>query len=73
MRRVDRNHLAGDQPIEQHADTGEMLLDRRSRYTSAELLYISGDMDGLDFIERANPLRFRSLLRTRRVGSVELR
>jgi hypothetical protein len=29
MRRIDRDDLAGDQPVEQHADRGEVLLDRR--------------------------------------------
>jgi hypothetical protein len=57
MRRVNRSHLAGDQPVEQHADAGEMLLDRGSRHAPAELLDIGGDLDRLDFIKSANPVR----------------
>src|SRR5713101_4039865 len=56
MRRVNRNHLAGHQPVEQHADAREMLLDGRSRHALAELLYISGDMNRRDFIEPADAL-----------------
>ena len=29
MRRIGGDDLAGDQPVEQHADRGEVLLDRR--------------------------------------------
>jgi hypothetical protein len=39
---------AGDEPIEQHADGGEVLLDRRLRHSLLERLYIGGDVDGLD-------------------------
>ena len=56
MCRVNGNYLAGDQPVEQHADAGEMLLDGGCRHTPAELLYIGGDMHRLDFIEPANSL-----------------
>jgi hypothetical protein len=31
MRRIDRENLADDEPVEQHADRGQMLLDGRSR------------------------------------------
>jgi hypothetical protein len=56
MRRVNRTHPASHEPVEQHADAGEMLLDGRRRHAPAELLYISGDIDRRDFIEPTDPL-----------------
>src|SRR5712692_11717057 len=55
MRRVNRNDLAGDQPVEQHADTGEMLLDRGRFHPLAQALDVLSDVDRLDLIERADP------------------
>ena len=56
MRRVRRHDLAGHQPVEHHADAGEMLLDRRRRHFPAELLDIGGDMDRLNVPELARPV-----------------
>jgi hypothetical protein len=40
MRGVNRNHLAGEQPIEQRADAGEMLLKQtRQTYDGRAALY----------------------------------
>jgi hypothetical protein len=58
MRRVNRNHLARDQPIKEHAYTGEMLLNGWCRHAPAKLLYISGDLDRLDLSEATNALPF---------------
>src|SRR6266851_6045770 len=55
MRRVNRNHLAGHQPVEQHADTSEMLLDRGRLHALAQALDVLSDVDRLDLIERADP------------------
>jgi len=40
--------LAGDQPIDQHADGGQVLLDGRLLEILAERLNIGGDMQRLD-------------------------
>jgi hypothetical protein len=42
--RIVRHDLADDQPVEQHADRRELLLDRRRRDLDLQLLYISGDV-----------------------------
>jgi len=47
MRRIRWNDLAGHQPVEQHADAGQMLLDRWCRPFAAQLLDIGGDMHRL--------------------------
>jgi len=47
-RRVYWHHLAGDEPIEQHAHGGELLLDARRRMGLLECLYISGDIERPD-------------------------
>jgi len=46
--RVHGQHLADDQPIEQHADGGEVLLDRRLGRRLLQHLDIGGDVHGLD-------------------------
>jgi hypothetical protein len=43
-RRVGRHDLAGDQPVEQHPDRGQLLLDRRRRNLDLQLLYISSNV-----------------------------
>ena len=48
MGRIGRDDLAGDQPVEQHAYRGEVLLDRRLLKILAERLDIGGDMQRLD-------------------------
>ena len=47
-RRVSRHRLAGDEPVEQHAHGGELLLDARRRMGLLERLYISGDIERPD-------------------------
>jgi hypothetical protein len=42
---------AGDQPVKQHADGGEMLLHRRLFKLFSERLDVSGDMQRLDLVE----------------------
>ena len=44
----DRHDLAGDQPVEEHPDGGQVLLDRRGGEPGLELLDVGGDGDGLD-------------------------
>ena len=46
--RIDRHDLAHDQPVEQHPDAGEMLLDGGRRNPLQQLLDVGGDVDGLD-------------------------
>jgi hypothetical protein len=48
MGRIGGDDLAGDEPVEQHADGGEVLLDRRLFEILAERLDIGGDMQRLD-------------------------
>ena len=48
MRRAGRNHLAGDEPVEQHAQTGEMLLDGRAGPLALKFLDVGGHMERLD-------------------------
>jgi hypothetical protein len=43
---------ASDEPIEQHADGGEVLLDGRLRHSLLERLYIGGDVERLDIDQR---------------------
>src|ERR1017187_8583927 len=58
VRRVRRHHLPDDEPVEQHADTGQMLLDRGSRALALQQFDIRGHMYRLDAPERVNPLPF---------------
>ena len=51
-RRVCRHDLAGDQPIEQHAHGGELLLHGRRRMGPLERLYIGGDIERPDRRQR---------------------
>ena len=44
MSRIGRDDLARDQPVEQHADGGEVLLDRRLLEILAERLDVGGDV-----------------------------
>ncbi len=49
--RVEGDHLAGDQPIEQHPDRGQVLLHGGLGARLPELLDIGGHMNGLDLVE----------------------
>jgi hypothetical protein len=53
MRWVGRDHLAGNQPVEQHADSGQMLLHRRLFEILPQCLDVGGDMQRLDIGELA--------------------
>ena len=44
--RIGRHDLAGDEPIEQHAHGGELLLHARRRMGLLECLDICGDIEG---------------------------
>ena len=48
VRRIGRDNLADDEPIEQHADGGEVLLDRRLLKILAERLDIGRDVQRLN-------------------------
>ncbi len=54
MRRIGRDDLADDEPVEQHADGGEMLLDRRLLEILPKGLDIGGDVQRLDIGEVAD-------------------
>ena len=54
MSRIGRDDLAGDQPVEQHADGGEVLLDRRLLEILAKRLDIGRDMQRLDIGDLAD-------------------
>ena len=62
--RVGGDDLAGDQPVEQHADGGEVLLDRRLLEILAERLDIGGDVQRLDVGELADACAGRTRRRT---------
>jgi Periplasmic binding proteins and sugar binding domain of LacI family len=48
MRRIGRDNLADDEPVEQHADRGEVLLDRRLLEILPKPFDIGGDLQRLD-------------------------
>jgi len=50
--------LAGNQPVEQHANAGEMLFDGRGRVFGLQPFDVGGDVDRLDLAERGDPLPF---------------
>ena len=58
MRWVRRHHLPRHQPIEQHTDAGQVLLDGGRRHFLGELLDIGGDMHRLHVLQPVNPLPF---------------
>src|ERR1039458_7609488 len=58
VRWVRRHHLTRYQPVEQHPDTSQMLLDRGSRPLALQLLDVGRDVHRLDAPEFANPLPF---------------
>ena len=53
---IGGDDLAGDQPIDQHADGGQVLLDRRLLKILAERLDIGGDVERLDVGESGRVL-----------------
>ena len=56
MRRVGGDDLAGDQPVEQHADRGQVLLDRRLRHRVLQVLDIGRHMQRLDIGNAADAM-----------------
>ena len=46
--RIDGDHLANDEPIEQHTDCGQVLFNRGCCQTHLQRLYIGRYMYGLD-------------------------
>ena len=53
--RVDRHHLAGDEPIEQMTDRGEPLLDARRRELARRGLDPGGDVHRLTALIASTP------------------
>jgi hypothetical protein len=51
---IGGDDLAGDEPVEQHADGGQVLFDRRLFEVLAERLDIGGDMERLDIGDLAD-------------------
>jgi len=54
VRRVDREDLADDEPIKQHANGREVLLDGRFGGRRLQSLDVGGDVHGLDIGELAD-------------------
>ena len=50
-RGVERQDLADDEPVEEHPERREVLLDGRRRERSGELLDVGRDHHGLDLVE----------------------
>ena len=50
-RGIEGEHLADDEPVKQHAQRRQVLLDARGGERSGELLDVSGDHHGLDLVE----------------------
>ena len=57
MSRVDRDHLADDEPVEQHAHRGEVLFDSRLLMRRADRLEIRADVERLDLDQIGNAMR----------------
>ena len=56
MRRIGCDDLAGHEPIEQHADRGQVLLDCRLRHGFLQALNIGRDVQRLDVGQLADPV-----------------
>ena len=55
---IGGDNLAGDQPVEQHADGSQVLLDRRLRHRRLQVLDIGRDVERLDIGDLANAVPF---------------
>ena len=53
--RVERDHLADHQPVEQHADGRQVLFDGRRRIGLRQLLDVGGHHHRLDLLQRQTP------------------
>ena len=49
---IEGEDLADDEPVEEHAQRGQVLLDARSGKRARELLDVGGDHHGLHLVER---------------------
>jgi len=56
--RIGGDHLAGDQPVEQHPDRGQVLLDRWFGHAALELLDIGGHVQRLEIVQAAELVVF---------------
>lgn len=65
--RVGCDDLANDQPVEEHADCRQVLLDRGLRQALSEHIYIGGHMQWLDIDD------FREVLRLTPCGKLQNR
>jgi hypothetical protein len=54
---VGRDHLAQHQPIEEHLDSGQVLLDGRPRTALRKLLNVGRHVDGFDPAQLSDPVR----------------
>ena len=48
MGRIDVDYMAGDEPVQQHAERSQVLLDGRRRHLGLQVLNESGNMERLD-------------------------
>jgi hypothetical protein len=48
MGRIDVDDMPGDEPVQQHAERGQMLLDGRRRHLGLQVLNESGNVKRLD-------------------------
>lgn len=71
-RRVDPHDMAGDQPVEQHADRRELLLDARRRVVLAQMLDIGGDVHRLDVGQPGDPMIVAPMAKSGRRPAVGL-
>src|SRR5690349_1713993 len=58
MGRIGWNHLACNEPVEEHADAGEMLLDGRCRVITLQRLYVGRNVEWLELAQVCNPAFF---------------
>jgi hypothetical protein len=54
VRGIRRHDLTGHQPVKEHPDTGQMLLDGRRGACALQLLDIGHDMNRLHVLQAAN-------------------
>lgn len=55
-RRIHRDYLAGDEPVEEHADGREVLFHGRSGTLTLKLLYIGSNHHRVELIEHCDPV-----------------
>lgn len=75
-RRIDRDHLAGHQPVKQMADGGDLLLDGGHRVAARLTLDPGGDVKRPNLIQRFNSARaaqFKEFANRAGVGPARVR